>query len=310
MAIEIKEVHYDAWGNCLRLSNDFIEAVVTVDYGPRVVSFRFAGGKNVLFEDSADSLTVSGPEMDERYGSGAVFHRRGGHFGSIAPVRVPESFFPDNSPVLYIIRPDGVSLISHREKVDGLKYTTEILMGDGASDIMVVHSVKNASHERRRLAIWSSTSLRAGGLEILPLGSGDDGGAGETLPAFQPESAASDPRLFAGNRYLTIRQEEKPQDELTLSVRNIIGWAAYVLPDTTFVKRYVHDASACYPEHGCSYRTRVGAQFADLDSFSPVYTVEPGEGIRHVENLSLFATRNGVNPVDETSIEGFIYHLC
>ena len=47
MAIEIKEVHYDAWGNCLRLSNGFIETIVSIDYGPRVVSFRLVEGKNV-----------------------------------------------------------------------------------------------------------------------------------------------------------------------------------------------------------------------------------------------------------------------
>ena len=110
MAIEIKEVHYDAWGNCLRLSNGFIETIVSIDYGPRVVSFRLVEGKNVLFEDRNQSYTVSGPEMDEHYGTGAVFYRRGGHLGSVAPIRIPESFFPDNSAVVYAVRPDGVSL--------------------------------------------------------------------------------------------------------------------------------------------------------------------------------------------------------
>ena len=37
--------------------------------------------------------------------------------------------------------------------------------------------------------------------------------------------------------------------------------------------------------------------------------VEPGEGIRHVDNLSLFATRNGVDATDENSIESFMQKL-
>ena len=311
MSIEIKEVRYDAWGNCLRLSNGFIEAIVTIDYGPRVVSFRLTDRENVFFEDSADRFTVSGPEMDSHYGTGAVFHRRGGHLGSIAPIRVPESFFPDNSSVLYTIRPDGVSLISPREKSDGIKYSTEILMGDGASDIMIVHGIKNTSHERKKLSVWSSTALRAGGLEVIPQSFGD------TQPmqpnrilALWPGTTLTDPRLFAGERYLTIRQDPEMEKEFILGVNNITGWAAYVLPDTTLIKRYVHDETSCYPNHDCSYRTRVSGCFAELDSFSPIYLVEPGEGIRHVDNLSLFATRNGVNPVDETSIENFIHNLC
>ena len=142
MSIEIKEVYYDAWGNCLRLSNDIIETIVSIDYGPRIVSFRLAEGGNVLFEDRARTYTVSGSQMDEHYGTGAVFCRRGGHLASVAPIRMPESFFPDNSAVLYTTRPDGVSLISPREKSDGLKLSTDIHIGDGASDIMVVHSLK------------------------------------------------------------------------------------------------------------------------------------------------------------------------
>ena len=310
MSIEIREVHYDAWGNCLRLSNDFIEAVVTVDYGPRMVSFRMTGGKNVLFEDSERKRTVSGPEMDARYGAGSVFYRRGGHMGSIAPIRTPESFFPDNTPVLYSIRPDGVSLISPREKTDGLKYTTEILMGDGACAVMIVHSVKNTSRERKKLAVWASTALRAGGVEVIPQNFGDTiSTEPNRILALWPGTTLSDSRLFAGERYLTVCQKPEMDREFTLGVNNITSWAAYVLPDTTLIKRYVHDEAACYPNHDCSFRTRVGGDFAELDSFSPIYVVEPGEGIRHVENLSLFATRNGINPTDENQIESFLQNL-
>ena len=49
--------------------------------------------------------------------------------------------------------------------------------------------------------------------------------------------------------------------------------------------------------------------FAQLESFSPLYVLEPGEGIRHVENLSLFRTREGINPVDEDSVEHFLQVL-
>lgn len=310
MSIEIKEVYYDAWGNCLRLSNDIIETIVSIDYGPRIVSFRLAGGRNVFYEDRARSLTVSGPEMDEHYGTGAVFFRRGGHLGSVAPIRMPESFFPDNSAVLYTTRPDGVSLISPREKSDGLKLSTDIHIGDGASDIMVVHSIKNTSRERKKLAVWASTSLREGGVEIVPQSFGESGSLEPNrILALWPGTLVSDPRLFAGERYLTVRQDPEIGRELTLGVNNILGWAAYVLPDTTLVKRYVHDEAAGYPNHDCSFRTRVTGEFAELDSFSPIYFVEPGEGIRHVENLCLFTTRNGVNPIDEAGIENYIQKL-
>ena len=309
MSIEIKEVSYEPWGRCLRLTNGILEAIVTVEYGPRIVSFRLEGGKNTFFEDSSAEPTVSGPELEERYGKGAAFYRRGGHFSSLAPIRMPESFFPDNEPVVYAIKPDGVSLIMLREKTDGLKCTTELLLGDGASDMMVVHSVKNVSHERKRLSVWSSTALRPGGVEIIPQ-NGDSGGlAPNRVLAFWPGSTLTDHRLWAGESYFTLVQDEMAKKPFAMGTNNVTGWAAYVLPEVTFIKRYVHDETCFYPHHGCSFRTRVTSACAELDSFSPICIVNPGEGVRHVENLSLFPTRNGVNPTDEASVDHFMRSL-
>ena len=64
--MEVKEVSCGAWGNCLRLSNGILEAVVTIDYGPRILSFRLLEGENVMFDDKARSICLSGEEMEAR----------------------------------------------------------------------------------------------------------------------------------------------------------------------------------------------------------------------------------------------------
>ena len=48
MACEIKELEFENYGNCLSVSNGMIEAVVTIDVGPRIIYFGFIGGENVL----------------------------------------------------------------------------------------------------------------------------------------------------------------------------------------------------------------------------------------------------------------------
>ena len=136
---------------------------------------------------------------------------------------MPESFFPDNSAVLYTTRPDGVSLISPREKSDGLKLSTDIHIGDGASDIMVVHSIKNTSRERKKLAVWASTSLREGGVEIVPQSFGESGSLEPNrILALWPGTLVSDPRLFAGERYLTVRQDPEIGRELREIKLNVL----------------------------------------------------------------------------------------
>ena len=51
MACEIKELEFENYGNCLSVSNGMIEAVVTIDVGPRIIYFGFIGGENVLYND-------------------------------------------------------------------------------------------------------------------------------------------------------------------------------------------------------------------------------------------------------------------
>ena len=46
MACEIKELEFENYGNCLSVSNGMIEAVVTIDVGPRIIYFGFIGGES------------------------------------------------------------------------------------------------------------------------------------------------------------------------------------------------------------------------------------------------------------------------
>ena len=42
---------------------------------------------------------------------------------------------------------------------------------------------------------------------------------------------------------------------------------------------------------------------------SPLYQIEAGGALRHVENLSLFRTYSDVHPTDEDSIQHYIENL-
>ena len=45
MACEIKELEFENYGNCLSVSNGMIEAVVTIDVGPRIIYFGSSAEK-------------------------------------------------------------------------------------------------------------------------------------------------------------------------------------------------------------------------------------------------------------------------
>lgn len=62
MALHISEVaQYENYGRCLKIENQAAEILVTLDVGPRVISYRLKDGKNVLFNDLERKCVEKGP---------------------------------------------------------------------------------------------------------------------------------------------------------------------------------------------------------------------------------------------------------
>ena len=57
--VTVEKVEYKGWKNNLRLSNGEAELILTLDVGPRVISYKLTDGKNV-FVELADQLGKSG----------------------------------------------------------------------------------------------------------------------------------------------------------------------------------------------------------------------------------------------------------
>jgi len=311
LSIEIKETDYENYGKCVQISNGIIDVVVTIDFGPRIVRFGFIGDANILYNDLERKYVTRNPSMVERYGKDAAFYRYGGHRVWLSPERMPETYYPDNEPVIYGILPEGVSFTPVRQKRNEMQLSFEVIMGEDATDIMVVHSAKNCSKEKQNYALWSITMVNSGGVEIIPQ---NQDNSNALLPnrtiSIWPYTDINDKRIFLGNKYLTVQHDDSIEKALKIGVNNVLGWASYTNGDYTLVKRYIHSPQAIYPDFGCSYETSVSNDYVEMDSLSPLYGIEPGAGIRHVENLSLFkAPASPVIPTDEISIQKFIDEL-
>ena len=76
------------WENCARLVNDHAELLVTLDVGPRILSYKTTGGENVL-RTFPDQMGKSGERN---------FQVRGGHRVWVAP-EGDLTNVPDNGPV-------------------------------------------------------------------------------------------------------------------------------------------------------------------------------------------------------------------
>jgi hypothetical protein len=87
----MKKIEYLNLPNCIRLTNGEVEIIVTTDVGPRIISYNFVGGENILGEHPNARVETALGE----------FKPYGGHRLWIAPENMPNSYAPDNAPIEY-----------------------------------------------------------------------------------------------------------------------------------------------------------------------------------------------------------------
>ena len=105
------------WKQVLVLANNEVELLITLDVGPRIISYRHQGGLNV-FKTFDDQLGRSGE---------ADWQIRGGHRLWIAP-ETTSSYFPDNQPVSFTLMDENhVCLRTPAEAESGIEKEIEII---------------------------------------------------------------------------------------------------------------------------------------------------------------------------------------
>ena len=305
--MELKEIDYENFGHCVLITNGIIDAVVTVDFGPRIIRFGFSNMENLFYCDSerAYHIPAEGAEKDN-----GTFYYYGGHRLWLSPGHFSKTVFPDNDAVVYSILPDGVRFLQPKWKEIGFQAGLEIIMSEDAADIMVVHMAKNLTKEAQPCGLWPITMLAGDGVAILPQNTdaGNPFRPNRTI-VYWPETDIRDKRIFCGNHYLTLQRTLENDKPMKIGCNNVLGWAAFVGQHYTFMKRYVHSVQAVYPDFGCSCEICLQKDFTEIQSLSPMYRVEPGQEIKHVENLSVYRTYNSVDPKDEAGIQRYIENL-
>ena len=289
--MEIKEIQYDGFGKCVSISNGVIQAIITIDFGPRIISFSrcdVEDQSNVFFEDRERKYSSKGKEFEQLYGEGTCYYAYGGHRIWLSPEDYSRTFYPDNQPVVYSISEEGLTF-TFPQKFRAVQASITITMGDDACDMMVIHSGKNISKDMQTASLWPITMVRPGGVALVPQNSRRDGNL--LLPnrtiSLWAYTDLQDPRIRIGNRYLRLYQNPEISSRLKVGTDCHAGWCLYQSGNLIFTKRFIHNVNAVYPDGGVSFEGFVTRDYMELETLSPLYRIAPGDTVRHVENLSL-----------------------
>ena len=275
MKVNFETVDYDIFGRCLKMDNGTVELLVTLDVGPRIIRAGFIGGQNFCFNDHVSCGKKDGPDFEAVFGRGAVWRTYGGHRIWTSPERDPHSYYPDCEPVTAEIFENGAVFTAGPQRVNLVQNSLRTEFTEDGK-IIVTSSVKNVADFPQRYAAWALTVLAPGGTEIIPQAREDTGLLPNRVLGIWPYNDMSDRRVFWGERYITLRQEdiERP---FKIGTNNTPGWSAYLLNGEIFKKELKHVNGAEYPDYGCSFETYTNRWFIEMESLGPLKDVAPGE---------------------------------
>lgn len=279
--VAVEKVPYRNLPNSYRLSNGTVEVIVTTDVGPRIVHYGFAGKQSVLGEVPDASKTT---ELGE-------WRPIGGHRLWAAPEAVPRTYAADNGPVAHRVDGNTIHLTAPVERGTGLQKEMVVTLASQGSEVVVLHRITNRNLWTVELAPWALTIMRGGGVGIVPQEVYEPHSDATLLPvrrvALWSYSDLSDPRFTFSRKYLRLRSDPARTAAVKIGLSNTLGWAAYHVGDSLFVKRYPYDPSATYPDLGSNTEFYTQGSFFEVETLGPLRRLEPEQTVEHVERWSL-----------------------
>ncbi len=275
--IKIKKINYGQYGDCVQISNDKVDLVITVEVGPRIIRYGFTGEENEFCEGAQKVVSIGNDE----------WKIRGGHRLWHSPESKPRSYMPDNDPVEWWKIENGIKVSQKIDHWVQIKKEMEITLSPDTSKVKVVHKLTNKNAWPVELAAWGISVMAPGGKQIVPQPQRDTGLLANRVLTLWPYTKMNDPRVYWGDKYITLKQDSEMKTPIKFGISNEDGWAAYLNNGKLFLKQYEHKLNAKYPDSGMSYETYATDFMMEMESLSPLTMLEPESSLSHIENWKL-----------------------
>lgn len=273
-------VEYKGWTKNIRLTNENVELVITLDIGPRIIRYGFIGEENILGEVSEQL----GKSQEEEW------KIRGGHRLWIAPESKGVSYEPDNEPVYYEEIQEGIRVVQEPGRLSGIQKMIEITLSQD-NRVTIRHIIKNTTDEMLRYAVWPITVMHKGGDVIIPLPKKDPFGQHSDVPnqiwSIWSFSDLSGKRFNIEERYVRIINRAGCCP-FKIGILNREGWVAYHKDQYVFIKRFPYSVDKTYPDGNVNFEVYMDNSIVELETLGPLIEIQPGQSIRHDEDWGLY----------------------
>ena len=298
------------YGKVVCISNGIIEALVTLDLGPRVISFGFLGSQNFMCAEREELGGLGDKAYTDFFGEGRKWENLGGHRIWLSPESYPETYTPDDKPVKYEPTSNGAVFYKADDTEIGAKISIELKMDDDDANMQITMKVQNASNAPKDFAIWALSVCAKNGTMLIPMNTNDTGLLPNRTIAVWPYTDMSNDRIYWGKKYVTLTQKTDDRSPIKLGFDLNGGKVYYVLNDEVFCKTYetLHP-DATYPDGGCSFETYTNHNFIEIESLGELKDVAKGETSELTECWTLCKKPCDVDFRNDASIDDFLKEI-
>ncbi len=291
MALIVREEQFENYGRVLYIANEKQEMRVTLDLGPRVISYNLIGYKNMFCTDLIRQSNMTDKEFCDIYGEDKVWYLYGGHRFWVSPEDY-STYYPDNDPVEYVQNGNVFTFTPPVQEVRGWLCQIEITFDETQAKASVRHVLTNKSNETKTGSIWALSVTAEGGRAIMEQSKIETGFLPNRTFVMWDYTNPADERFFVDKDYYALQQKVDCDGPFKLGVNNTKGSVVTVNNGCVFKKTYNHVLGAEYPDGGCSTELYTCSFMLEVESLSPLYTLKPGESAEHTENWELIPEKS------------------
>lgn len=287
-------IDYGKYGKCLRIDNQIVDLVIPLEMGIRIVRYGFIDDINLFCEAPDLEIETSKDESWKIYGGHRLWH---------SPENNPRTYFPDANPIQYEVKGNTVVLKQSGDTWANMKKQIDITLEEGSTKVKLLHRITNDNLWPVEFSAWALTVMTTGGIEVVPFSAEDTGLLHNRQLSIWPYTKMNDDRVYFGNKYITIKQDTKAEMPFKIGLDNVNGWAAYVLDNKMFVKKYRHMQGEPYPDNNVSFETYSCHFMTEIESLSPLRKIDSNDSIEHIEEWEIVKDIQLTDPTDERELD-------
>lgn len=291
--LEHEEIDYLNFGKCLKITSPKAEVIVTLDVGPRIISYRLLDGENIFWEDIERISYLNNQDIDKMFFKGATWYGLGGHRLWSSPESF-STYYPDNNPVEYKLKNGVFTFLQEKQIYNEVQLTLTVSFLN-ETEIIFEGTITNKSKIAKTCSSWSLSMCKGPGLEIVKLPINDTGFKPQRVYSLWNFGAKNnDPRAYYGENYFALRMEPGNKKAYKVGMRINAGKVLYLTGKNAYIKKFNLAENQLYPDNNVNYETYTKDLFMELETLSPLKTIKPNESVTQKEVWNLVKLEDNI----------------